>query len=84
MQHLNVAVKRIIKPEQYDGDEDFNPFKMISDYKEADELLSSWISVVMDGLASSSFNKQLTLAQEKLKIYHSDLFSIFIANYNID
>ena len=58
MQHLNVAVKRIIKPEQYDGDEDFNPFKMISDYKEADELLSSWISVVMDGLASSSFNKQ--------------------------
>lgn len=58
MQHLNYAIKRIITPETYDGDEDFNPFTMINEYKLADELLSSWIAVVMDGLSSDSLIKQ--------------------------
>ncbi len=51
------------------------------------EKVKSMISLLghkIDAELNELKKAKLTLAQEKLKIYHSDLFSIFIANYNID
>lgn len=70
MQHLRESIKRILNYEDYHGDEDFNPFFMIDAAENTDELLDSWISIIMKAVDSTNFSKEeleLSTILEKIK-----------------
>lgn len=57
VQHLRESVKRILNYKDYTGDEDFNPFTLLSESENTDMLLSSWIKVIMDAVDTNNFEK---------------------------
>lgn len=59
IQHLRSSVLRIVQPETYVGDPDYNPFPMLEDCQKTDELLSSWIKVIMDGIQGNALEKKV-------------------------
>lgn len=58
IQHLRSSIVKITQPETYVGDPDYNPFPMLDDCQQTDELLSSWIRVIMDGIQGDSLEKK--------------------------
>lgn len=57
VQILRSSIKKLVEPEMYRGDPDYNPYLMLEKYQKTDELLSSWVSVIMDGIEGNSLNK---------------------------
>lgn len=49
-QQLRSSIKKLVKPEKYCGDPDYNPYPILDRFQKTDELLSSWIRVIMDGI----------------------------------
>lgn len=49
-QQLRSSIKKLVKPEEYCGDPDYNPYPILDRFQKTDELLSSWIRVIMDGI----------------------------------
>ena len=58
MQYIRHTVKKLLNGNEYEGDEDLNPFKFIDEAEKTDKLLNSWISVVIDGVQKNSFEKE--------------------------
>ena len=58
MQYIRHTVKKLLNDNDYEGDEDLNPFKFIDEAEKTDKLLNSWISVVIDGVQKNSFEKE--------------------------
>lgn len=56
MQLIRVAVKRLLGGKEYEGDPDFDPFVYIKNSEESDNLVHSWINVIMDGVKGTSFD----------------------------
>lgn len=57
VQMLRSAIKKLILPEMYSGDPDYNPYPILEKYQKTDELLSSWISVIMDGIEGNALSR---------------------------
>ncbi|MCL2361659.1 MAG: ATP-binding protein [Defluviitaleaceae bacterium] len=71
-QHLREAVKRLLGFKEYNGDEDFNPLTMIDEVEVTDNLLNSWISIIMKAVDPIYFVKgKLTLSTTIDKIVSS-------------
>lgn len=56
-QQLRSSIKKLVKPEEYCGDPDYNPYPILDRYQKTDELLSSWIRVIMDGIQGNVLEK---------------------------
>lgn len=54
-QHLKEAINRLLNYEPYMGDEDFNPYDMIDELNATDEILSEWVSLIMDSVQKDKF-----------------------------
>ncbi|MDE6945999.1 MAG: ATP-binding protein, partial [Anaeroplasmataceae bacterium] len=62
-QHLREAVNRMLNYQPFSGDEDFNPYDMIEELDSTDELLSEWVSLIMDSIQQEKFDtKSVTLS----------------------
>lgn len=57
VQFLRSSIKKLVEPEMYNGDPDYNPYPMLEKYQKTDELLSSWVGVIMEGIEGNSLNK---------------------------
>lgn len=57
VQFLRTAIKKLVRPEMYNGDPDYNPYPMLDKYQKTDELLSSWVGVIMDGIEGNALSK---------------------------
>lgn len=57
-QQLEACVDYILDYKEYNGDPRFNPYKEIDKYIGTDELLSTWINLIMDGVSKDSFEIQ--------------------------
>lgn len=55
-QQLEACVDYILNYKEYEGDPLFNPYTQISKYTVTDELLSTWVSLIMDGVSKDSFS----------------------------
>lgn len=68
IQHLRESVKRILNYKDFMGDQDFNPFTLMKESEGTDELLNSWIKVIMDAVDTNNFEKTsqnvITIAQK--------------------
>lgn len=58
-QILRSCIKRIVQPDMYNGDPDFNPYHLLENFQTTDELLSSWVGVIMDGIKGDSLQKNV-------------------------
>lgn len=54
-QQLEACVDYILDYKDYKGDPLFDPYKEISKYTSTDELLSTWVNLIMDGVSKDSF-----------------------------
>ena len=54
-QHLKEAINRMLNYEPYTGDEDFNPYDLLAELDATDELLSEWVSLIMDSVKQENF-----------------------------
>lgn len=54
-QHLRAAINRILNYQPYSGDEDFNPYDMLDELNQTDELLSEWVRLIMDSVCKDRF-----------------------------
>ena len=54
-QHLKEAINRMLNYEPYTGDEDFNPYDLLAELDGTDELLSEWVSLIMDSVKQENF-----------------------------
>ncbi|MFT3952297.1 MAG: ATP-binding protein [Oscillospiraceae bacterium] len=59
IQHLRESVKRVLNYGEFSGDQDFNPFTLMKESEETDELLNSWIKIIMDAVNTNNFEKTL-------------------------
>lgn len=57
-QHLKEAIHRILNYEPYIGDEDFNPYDLLAELDGTDELLSEWVSLIMDSVKQENFESK--------------------------
>lgn len=57
-QHLKEAINQILNNQPYSGDEDFNPYEMLDELNDTDELLSEWVSLIMDSVQKDKFEFQ--------------------------
>ena len=58
MPYLRYAVKLALNMKEYQGDEDYNPLEIINEVEKTDQLLQSWISVVINGVKREAFEKK--------------------------
>lgn len=58
MPYLRYAVKLVLNMKEYQGDEDYNPLEIINEVEKTDQLLQSWISVVINGVKREAFEKK--------------------------
>lgn len=54
-QQLEACVDYILNYKEYKGDPRFDPYKEINKYTSTDELLSTWVNLIMDGVSKDSF-----------------------------
>ncbi len=54
-QHLKVAIRRLLNNEPYNGDPDFNPYTLLGELDETDELLAEWVNLIMDSVKQQNF-----------------------------
>jgi len=58
-QHLKEAINRMLNYQPYTGDEDFNPYELLTELDGTDELLSEWVSLIMDSVKQENFEAKL-------------------------
>lgn len=57
-QQLEACVDYILDYKDYKGDPRFDPYKEINKYTSTDELLSTWVNLIMDGVSKDSFEAE--------------------------
>lgn len=57
-QQLEACVDYILDYKDYKGDPRFDPYNEISKYTSTDELLSTWVNLIMDGVSKDSFEAE--------------------------
>ena len=65
-QHLKESINRLLNYEPYTGDEDFNPYDLFEELDSTDELLSEWVSLIMDSVKQENFETQSVELKEFL------------------
>lgn len=60
MQHLRHTVKRLVGETGYTGNPIFDPFVIIDQTEKVDQLLESWLEVIMSGADQSTFETKET------------------------
>ncbi len=60
MQHLRHSVKRLVGDSGYLGNPIFDPFIIIDQTEKVDQLLESWLEVIMSGVEQSMFEMKDT------------------------
>ena len=58
VKYIKDSVSKLLKGEEYQGDEDYNPFKYIAIEEATNKLIKSWISVIMEGAKRKSLEKE--------------------------
>ena len=58
MPYLRYAVRLLLDMKNYKGDEDYNPLEIINEVEKTDQLLQSWISVVINGVKREAFEER--------------------------
>ena len=51
------CIQNIVREEEYNGDEDLNPYTALKLKEYSDRLLSSWVGVLSNGIKNDSLNK---------------------------
>lgn len=51
--------KAMFNYQPYTGDEDFNPYELLAELDGTDELLSEWVSLIMDSVKQENFEAKL-------------------------
>lgn len=54
-QHLRECINRILNYQEYQGDEDFNPYEIIDELDSTDLLLSDWVKLIMTSVEKGNF-----------------------------
>ena len=54
-QLLESSIDYILKGKEYEGDEDFNPYKRLDRLNRTDLLLSEWVQIMMDSVKQEHF-----------------------------
>lgn len=57
-QHLKESINRLLKFQPYSGDEDFNPYDLLDELNETDELLSEWVNLIMNSVKKEKFESR--------------------------
>ena len=57
-QQLESCIDYILDYNKYEGDPRFDPYKQINKYTATDELLSTWVNLIMDGVSKDSFEAE--------------------------
>ncbi|MCM1295236.1 MAG: ATP-binding protein [Muribaculaceae bacterium] len=57
-QHLKEAINRMLNYQPFCGDEDFNPYVLLGELNETDELLSEWVNLIMDSIKQEKFESK--------------------------
>ncbi len=65
-QHLKEAINRLLNYQPYCGDEDFNPYGLLDELNETDELLSEWVNLIMDSVKQEKFESREVQLKEFL------------------
>ena len=65
-QHLKEAINRLLNYQPYCGDEDFNPYGLLNELNETDELLSEWVNLIMDSVKQENFESREVQLKEFL------------------
>lgn len=65
-QHLKEAINRLLNYQPYCGDEDFNPYGLLNELNETDELLSEWVNLIMDSVKQEKFESREVQLKEFL------------------
>ena len=65
-QHLKEAINRLLNYQPYCGDEDFNPYGLLNELNETDELLSEWVNLIMDSVKHEKFESREVQLKEFL------------------
>ncbi len=65
-QHLKEAINRLLHYQPYCGDEDFNPYELLDELNETDELLSEWVNLIMDSVKQEKFESREVQLKEFL------------------
>lgn len=60
MQHLRHSIKRLVGESGYTGNPIFDPFVIIDQTEKVDQLLESWLEVIMSGAEQSTFETKGT------------------------
>lgn len=63
VKYIRDSVNKLLKGEEYKGDDDYNPFKYISIEEATNKIIKSWISVIMEGA------KRKSLEKEKIELF---------------
>ncbi len=58
MPYLRYAVRLLLDMKDYKGDEDYDPLEIINEVEKTDQLLQSWISVVINGVKREAFEER--------------------------
>lgn len=66
-QHLKESIKRLLNYQPYSGDEDFNPYEMLEELNNTDELLSEWVCLIMDSIQKDKFEAKMVELKEFLE-----------------
>lgn len=77
-QHLKEAINRLLNYQPYFGDEDFNPYEMLEELNNTDELLSEWVSLIMDSVQKDKFEARMVELKEFLE-HIKDIWSPLLA-----
>lgn len=73
-QHLREAINRLLNYQPYMGDEDFNPYDLLDELDSTDELLSEWVSLIMDSVKQDNFESRFVDLKEFL-LHIAELWS---------
>lgn len=63
-QHLKESINRILEYKPYSGDEDFNPYVMLQELDDTDELLAEWVNLIMASVSKKSFEAKAVRLQD--------------------
>ena len=65
-QHIKEPINRLHNYQPYCGDEDFNPYGLLNELNETDELLSEWVNLIMDSVKQEKFESREVQLKEFL------------------
>lgn len=80
-QHLKAAINRILDYKPYMGDEDFNPYDMLDELNETDELLAEWVGLIMDSISKEKFVIKNVQLKEFLDYIERKWFQLLAKKY---